>query len=280
MVHSIIFSHPTDKTFPNISVTGGFYAPAYKYCPKKYSSSIIPAITPKKHYNLCLDFNENGALGCLISGDFDESGRVPLPYETIHEIKRDTSLLINLYTGLLTEDDALCLRLVKPDAVSFDIVGDKTFIRDIYGLRKNPEDYLETLDYLLDNKVNVVPHVFIGLAHGTIRHEVNVYKMLKERKAKKVVLLLKRPEPGERIDVGETVATMKKARDMFPTLILGSMRPRIKEVEEAATMFDVVMRPSAWLKRKAIADGLDITESNLCPVLYDRHNNLNTTIPK
>jgi len=51
------------------------------------------------------------------------------------------------------------------DIVSFDFVADKETIREVYGLEREPEDYLRVYR-ALRRKVPVMPHLTLGLKEG------------------------------------------------------------------------------------------------------------------
>ena len=69
-------SSPT--AFPSISVTGSFCALKCKHCNGKVLDTMLPAITPKELFNLCVELKSKGAVGCLISGGCLPNGSVPL----------------------------------------------------------------------------------------------------------------------------------------------------------------------------------------------------------
>ncbi|MFX0012943.1 MAG: hypothetical protein ACFE9R_21715, partial [Candidatus Hermodarchaeota archaeon] len=127
------------------------------------------------------------------------------------------------------------LAQVGVDIVSFDINMDEDIIKEIYHLDKNLDDYKKSIDILLKYRINVVPHICIGLYYGKLHQELESIKFIKESRLNPSLIVLivlippkdaktkfDRPEPQ---DIAKIISSIRFA---FPNteISLGCMRPR------------------------------------------------------
>jgi hypothetical protein len=225
--------------FHAISVTGGECALDCAHCNKKYLDG-MKAITSKldleehllNHYN-------NGGVGALISGGCELDGSVPLInfLDSVKKVKNQTNnkLIINTHTGLLNEETAKKLAEANVDIVSFDINMDEDIIKEIYHLDKNVDDYKKAIVLLKKYKLNIVPHICVGLYYGKLHKELDSIKFIKESgiNPSLIVLIALIPpktsnvkfEKLNPIDIAKVITTI---RFIFPSteISLGCMRPR------------------------------------------------------
>ncbi len=224
------------KKFPAISITGTQCALQCNHCNKHYLSLMLSAETPEKLWETCKKLDAEGSIGCLISGGYDEHAMLPFTafLPTIKKIKENTNLILNVHTGLVSEDIAQLLGEAGVDIVSFDIVGDKQTIQEVYGLDKTPEDYLKSLKFLVHSKIPyIVPHICIGLNKGVLSGELHALNLIKDINPNLIVLLgliptvdtpmqgIPPPSPHQ---IAKIIAI---TRILFPKtpLSLGCMRP-------------------------------------------------------
>ncbi|MFX0132564.1 MAG: hypothetical protein ACFFDN_02840, partial [Candidatus Hodarchaeota archaeon] len=134
----IIKSYVPGNNFPAISITGSQCFLNCKHCNKHYLELMINADTPEKLIAICQKLEENGAIGCLISGGFNENFALPFePFlSALKYIKRNTDLVLNVHTGLISKQMAEKIGKTGIDIVSFDIVGDVKTIKQVYGIDK------------------------------------------------------------------------------------------------------------------------------------------------
>jgi hypothetical protein len=139
---------------------------------------------------------------------------------------------MNWHVGLISEAEITAIAGLV-DVISFDFVGDDRTIREVYGLDRTVEDWVQAYR-LLRRYARVVPHVTIGLRGGDLGHERSAFDRLEELGVDTLVLLVFVPTPGTRYagceppPVDAVVRLIAEARLRFPTssLILGCMRPR------------------------------------------------------
>jgi uncharacterized radical SAM superfamily protein len=277
---SVLYCFYPGNQFPAISITGSQCALHCKHCNKHYLSLMIPAERPEKLWEICKSLEATGKIGCLISGGYNE--KAMLPFEqfipVIKRIKDKTKLVLNVHTGLVTREIALQLGEAGVDIVSFDIVGDEKTIQEMYGLKKSPEDYLQSLEFLRDSKVRyIVPHICIGLNQGRLAGEVRALNLIREINPDLIVLLgliptkntpIQNQPPPNPKEIAKIIAT---ARLLFPTipLSLGCMRPgRLvrNEIDKLAIQAGInrIEIPTQRAIQYAIKKGLQIQKHSSC----------------
>ncbi len=224
------------RFFPSISLTGTNCSLNCKHCGRIYLKGMTKVRSQNELYKKLKHLHSKGAEGFLISGGLDQRFIVPIDKfsKVLFKAKKKFNLVYNAHCGFVNEKDAEKIVEAGIDTVSIDFVGDEETIKEVYGLNKSPQDYLEVIKNLKRAGVKeVVPHVCVGLYKGKLRGEVKALNILKKADPQKIVITvfvptkgtfyqnLKPPEPTE---VAYIVA---KARLMFPDKIinLGCMRP-------------------------------------------------------
>jgi uncharacterized radical SAM superfamily protein len=154
--------------------------------------------TPKKLREFCINHEQSGGVGLLISGGSTKKGRVPLkPFlDTMRWVKDHTSLILNLHTGMLNEEEAADVAATAVDIVSVDLIGSEDTLKMVYGLDSCVMEYGATLRYLIDGGANVAPHVCVGLHYGEVKGERIALKMAAEVKPETVVFISLIPTMG------------------------------------------------------------------------------------
>ena len=228
-------SYIPGNRFPAISITGSQCFLNCKHCNKHYLELMINADTPDKLIKICKKLDKEGAIGCLISGGFDNTFALPFePFlSALKFIKKNTNLVLNIHTGLISEKLALALGDVGVDIVSFDVVGDSKTIKAVYGIDKKPSDYINSINALKSASIkHIAPHICIGLHFGNISGEIEALKMIKEFNPYLIVLLALVPTKntaieGIKLEQNLVVKIITLTRLMFPTtpISLGCMRP-------------------------------------------------------
>ncbi len=227
--------NPTNK-FPAISITGNKCALHCEHCNERYLKGMKPILNNLDLELFLMNHYENGGVGALISGGCEPDGSVPLMgfLNTIKKVKSQTNLIINTHTGLLHEATAKKLAEAGVDIVSFDINLDEEIIREIYHLNKNLMDYKKAINLLKRYKLNIVPHICIGLYYGKLHKELESIKFIVDSKINPPLIVLIALIPPKNsikfktpmaIDIAKVAAII---RFLFPhtEISLGCMRPR------------------------------------------------------
>jgi len=262
--------------FPSLSITGKACAMHCKHCDRHYLEHMIPCSDPATLYRKCLEFDKKGYKGVLVSGGYNENGWVPLEgfVDTLARIKGDTNLAINVHCGLVPEGLARSLGNAGVDVVSFDLIGDDETIREVTGLDKSVEDYVSTLDHLLENVSCVVPHITIGLHGGRLKGEKRAVEIACSRKVSTLVFLVLIPTGGTAFeavnppsaDEVEDVISYARSKMEEANIFLGCMRPRQTEYELRALKARVngIVVPKKETLEAARIMGLKLQKIDLC----------------
>ncbi len=218
----------------------------------------------------------------LVSGGCDAAGGVTLPSEHLLAQLSERGHL-NFHVGLASSSQiAKASRFA--DSVCVDMIGSDETIREVMGLDRTVDDYLQVLDELIETlDVPVVPHVVIGLHAGKIVGEFDLLGQLAQREVKAVEFLILRPTPSTPFarlappSLNDVLEVFLSARQKLPEahLGLGCMRPsgRYREAADllaAACDFDVLVQPTARSRRVLLDESFDVQVywGDQCCALY------------
>ncbi len=262
----ITWSSPLDTAV--LSLTGQRCALDCAHCGGHYLGGMRPI----------WETEPDGSTSCLISGGCDPTGRVPVLAHLDRVRAWREGRNMNWHVGFVSEHEMAILAPLV-DVVSFDFVGDDVTIREVYGLDRTVNDYVETYR-LLRRYARTLPHVTIGLRGGELGHELPAFDLLQNLGADGLVLLVFIPTPGTRYAnhhpprpaaVADLVA---EARIRFPTvpLYLGCMRPKGRYREELDPLavragVNVLVSPSRPARQLAAELGLAARQIRECCVL-------------
>jgi uncharacterized radical SAM superfamily protein len=262
----IIWSYPLDMAV--LSLTGERCALDCAHCGGHYLGGMRPIWEAKP----------DGSTSCLISGGCDPMGRVPVLAHMDHVRAWRQGRMMNWHVGFVSEAE---VQAIAPyvDVVSFDFVGDDTTIREVYGLDRSVDDYVQTYR-LLRRYARTLPHVTVGLRGGALGHELPAFELLQELGADGLVILVFIPTPGTRYadrqppPVYAVADLLAEARVRFPDvpLYLGCMRPKGRyrdQLDPFAVQagFNVVVSPSRPARQLAADLGLATRPIRECCVL-------------
>jgi uncharacterized radical SAM superfamily protein len=228
----------------------------------------------------------DGSTSCLISGGCDAKGRVPVMahldrVRAWRQRRGDAAprlRAMNWHVGFVSEDEMATIAPLV-DVVSFDFVGDEATIREVYGLDRSVEDYVETYQ-VLRRYARTLPHITIGLRGGKLGHELPAFELLQGLGVDGLVLLVLIPTRGTRYADCEPPAPravadlLAEARLRFPgaPLYLGCMRPRGRYRDELDPLavragLNVIVSPSRPARQLAADLGLKARKVRECCVL-------------
>jgi hypothetical protein len=188
--------------FPSVSVTGAKCALRCEHCKGHFLTGMANTNTPEKLKDFCSRLYAEGGVGVLVSGGSDPKGHVPLEefLDAITWVKENTSLIVNLHTGLLNPGQAEDIASTGADVVSMDVVGSDDTIKGVYGLDATVKDYAESLVNLRDARVPyLVPHVCAGLDFGEIKGEARALEIIGDVDPD-IIVIIAREAPLSRDD--------------------------------------------------------------------------------
>lgn len=224
------------NSFPAFSVTGGACALDCDHCQAKILEPMIPATTPEMLERWVRDLIVLQDLkGFLLSGGSNR--RNEIKYEkflpVVERLKRDhPGLKIAVHTALLDRDRAKAMESAGVDTAMMDVIGAQETIRDVYHLDRPVSDFEETLAALCSTRMEVVPHIVVGLHYGRILGEANALDICARQAIHALVLVVVMPfyartgtfTTPETADVGRIFL---EARRRLPDqqVLLGCARP-------------------------------------------------------
>ena len=249
------FYYPGDK-FPSLSVTGARCSLNCPHCGGKYLKDMVPVKTPDRLYEEAADLSNRGGNGFLLSGGTNSEGKVPLSgyYPVLQRIKDETDLLINVHTGIPSQEDVKRLEEADIDVVSYDIIGDDSTIEKIYGLDLTVDDYKGGYRILKKGGVKVVPHVTVGLDEGRIKGEYRALEIVAS--SEEIILNSLIPsEYGSSVSKGDFLSVTEYAvENTDAEIIIGCMRERGRsalEIESIELGVEGIVIPSLKTRRWA-----------------------------
>jgi len=267
------------SAFPSISVTGSFCALKCKHCSGKVLNTMLPALTPKELFDLCVELKNKGAVGCLISGGCMPNGSVPLRkfIDAIAKVKRDLGLTMVVHTGVIDPLTARRLKAADADVALIDVIGSDETIREIYQLNVKVEDYDKALWALHQSGIPTVPHVLVGLHYGRLKGEIQALKIISKHSPSAVIVIALIPiqgTPMEKVDPPtpeDIVRVLTTARLMMPhtPIVLGCMRPKGRHRVKTDTLavragVNAIAFPAEEAVQLAQSLGLEVAFSSLC----------------
>ncbi|MEK9672570.1 MAG: radical SAM protein [Rhodospirillaceae bacterium] len=167
----------TKNSFPAFSITAGACALNCDHCQAKILEPMIPATNPEMLEQKVRDLIMLQNLqGFLLSGGSNRRNEIPYEryYPTVEKLKREfPHLRIAVHSALMDEARAKSMESAGVDTVMMDVIGAEATIRDVYHLDRPVDDFEKTLAALCSTKMEVVPHIVIGLHYGDILGEAN-----------------------------------------------------------------------------------------------------------
>ena len=245
----IRFSTPTFKTyssceiagcgknsFPAFSVTAAGCALMCDHCQAQILEPMIPATTPESLDRQVREMVASQDLqGFLLSGGSTRRNEIRYEryYPVIERLKRDfPRLKVAIHSALLDERRAKAMEAAGVDTAMMDVIGAAETIRDVYHLDRPVADFEATLAALCATRMEVVPHIVIGLHYGRILGEPAALDVVSRHAVHSLVLVVVMPfyaKPGTfatpaTSDVGRIFLA---ARRRIPDrqVLLGCARP-------------------------------------------------------
>lgn len=224
--------------YPAISITGGLCELGCDHCKGKILKPMKGVSSARELVEECLGLEEQGAVGCLLTGGSDKNGRLPWMQfmKGIEVVKTKTRLHVSVHSGMVDRDVAQALKDAGVDQALVDVVGSSETWTHIMHLEGGESLLMETLDALYGCGLQVVPHIVAGIHGGRIVGEMRALEILKDYPVQVLVWVAFMPlkdtplggsRPASPEEVGRLMAI---SRLIFPnaTINLGCARPRGK----------------------------------------------------
>ncbi len=268
------------NSFPAFSVTAGACALDCDHCQAKILEPMIPATSPEMLDRKVRDLVLLQDLkGFLLSGGSNR--RNEIKYErylpVIERLKRDYPYLkIAIHSALLDRPRARAMEDAGVDTAMMDVIGAPETIREVYHLERTVADFESTLEALCATRMEVVPHIVIGLHYGRILGEVPALDVCARHNIHALVLVVVMPfyarsgtfVTPETRDVGRIFLS---ARQRLPDkqVLLGCARPagmhkRVTDAYAVMAGLDGIAFPADGVLALAGGIGRAVEQQHAC----------------
>jgi len=268
------------NSFPAFSVTAGGCALMCDHCQAKILEPMIPATTPESLDARVRELVASQDLqGFLLSGGSTRRNEIRYEryYPVIERLKRDfPQLKVAIHSALLDERRAKAMEAAGVDTAMMDVIGSDETIRDVYHLARPVEDFEVTLAALCATRMEVVPHVVIGLHYGRILGEPRALDIVSRHPIHSLVLVVVMPfyatpgtfaTPGTS-DVGRIFLEARR-RIADRQVLLGCARPpgmhrRVTDAYAVMAGLDGIAFPADGALAVAQAIGRPAVQAHAC----------------
>jgi uncharacterized radical SAM superfamily protein len=268
------------NSFPAFSITAGGCALMCDHCQAKILDPMIPATRPATLDRKVREMVEREALGgFLLSGGSNRANEIRYePYLPVIEgLKRDfPQLRIAIHSALLDCARAKAMESAGVDTAMMDVIGAQETIREVYHLERSVEDFEATLAALCATRMEVVPHIVIGLHYGHIVGEARALDIVARHPIHSLVLVVVMPfyaKPGtfqtpSTQDVGRIFLEARR-RVPHRDVLLGCARPpgmhrRVTDAYAVAAGLDGIAFPAEGALAVAEALGRPAVQEHAC----------------
>src|SRR5512139_2110207 len=185
------------NSFPSFSITAGACGLNCDHCRaeilKPMLAATSPAMLDQKVRQLVAT---QGLQGFLLSGGSNRRNEIPYEryYPVVEQLKRDfPDMKIAIHTALTDERGARAMEAAGVDTAMMDVIGADATIREVYHLDRPVEDFEATLAALCATRMQVVPHIVIGLHYGRILGEARALDIVSRHQIHSLVLVMVMP---------------------------------------------------------------------------------------
>ena len=268
------------NSFPAFSITAGGCALMCDHCQAKILEPMIPATSPDMLEQKVRDLVLMQDLqGFLLSGGSNRRNEIAYEryYPSVEKLKREfPHLKIAIHSALLDETRAKRMESAGVDTAMMDVIGSDETIRDVYKLERPVEDFEATLAALCTTKMEIVPHIVIGLHYGKILGEAEALDICSRHDIHALVLVVIMPfysKPGtfETPKSNEVGRIFMEARERLADrqVLLGCARPpgmARREIDAYAVMagLDGIAFPADGMAAVAETIGRPFHQEHAC----------------
>ena len=220
------------RNFTVVSLTGASCSLNCFYCSAKYISSMEPTLTPEGLEKFVVRAVKAGVKGLMVSGGFTADGKLPLKrfIPTLRKLKREYDLILNVHPGLQDGETIAEMKDIF-DVVDYEFAVTKSSF-EAKGMKgRSREEVVEVAQAMIDEGLDVVPHVMLAHPGDTFEEEVEALKLAFSLKPRMVNLLVYIPTRGTKgelvkpsLNLEQVVELVKLSSSMGETG-LGCMRP-------------------------------------------------------
>jgi uncharacterized radical SAM superfamily protein len=202
-----------------------------KHCTGAYLKQMMHINRPEKFIRFGSNYAGNGI---LVSGGFDTQGKLINLTKMIPAVKKlKDKFYMAVHPGFV--DQQLAEEIADAFHIAFVDIPSPDAIFDIFGLQATVEDYMDSIENLLDSGIKVTPHITLGLQYGIV-NEYKVLEYIKQFNFEKLVVNTILPTAGtefqeiriNKADVINFITTLQQLNIYFS---IGCMRPRYLDTD-------------------------------------------------
>jgi uncharacterized radical SAM superfamily protein len=268
------------NSFPAFSITAGGCALNCDHCRAKILEPMIPATSPEMLERRVREMVATQELqGFLLSGGSNKANEIRYEryWPAVERLKRDFPWLrIAVHSALLDRARARAMADAGVDTAMMDVIGSERTIREVYHLDRPVADFEETLAVLCETRMEVVPHIVIGLHYGRVLGEPVALDIVSRHRIHSLVLVVVMPfyaKPGTFAtpDAAEVGRIFLQARRRIPErpVLLGCARPpgmhrRVTDAYAVMAGLDGIAFPADGALAVAHAIGRPADQAHAC----------------
>ena len=244
-----------------------------KHCMGKYLKEMKCIYSPDK---LLRFGNEFEGIGLLISGGFDENGKLINIEKMIPVIKKlSKKLYIAIHPGFV--DEKIATEMAEVCNIAFIDLPSANAIKNVLGLNAKMEDYFHNMQLLIDAGMKVSPHITLGLNYGRVEEWEILDELVKYNFEKLVLNFIvpttKTPFEKVKIDKQEAVEFVREAKKKFK-IAIGCMRPRSLDIDLVKEGVKEMANPSKKAMNYAKEKGMKVEIRQYCCGIKTLHHHL------
>ncbi len=224
--------------YPALSLTGNRCELLCEHCKGRLLEPMIRIHDPADLYHVSARLKGNGALGILLSGGSDTSGKLPWErfYEVIARIHEETGLFMSAHVGFPDRTTCQELKQAGIKQALIDIMGDRETAAKVYHL-KSEDVVIDAFESISKSGLAPAPHVVAGLFYGRLRGEKKALEIISRYKPDVVVIVVLSPlketpmasvVPPSPLEVSRLIAEARLLMPEVP-IALGCERPRNRQ---------------------------------------------------
>ncbi len=237
------------RNFAVVSLTGSSCSLNCFYCSAKYISSMEPALTPEVLEKFVIRAVKTGVKGLMVSGGFTADGKLPLKrfIPVLRKLKREFDLVLNVHPGLQDRETIAEMKDVF-DVIDYEFSFTESSFKAKGMKGRKREEVLEVAQEMIDEGLDVVPHVMLAHPGDTLEEEMDAIRQAFSLRPRMVNLLVYIPTRGTRgeavspsLSIEEVIELIKFSASLGETG-LGCMRPYHWKVKLDKAVKDYVTR--------------------------------------
>jgi uncharacterized radical SAM superfamily protein len=224
--------------YPALSLTGSHCDLLCEHCKGRLLEPMIQVYDSAGLRRISGRLKENGALGALLSGGSDRSGKLPWErfYEDIARTREETGLLMSAHVGFPDLSTCRHLKQAGVGQALVDVIGDRETATQVYHL-ESEHIVMNALESIARSGLSLAPHVVAGLYYGRLRGEKKALEIISRYKPDVLVIVVLSPLRGTPMGLAvppsplETARLIAEARLLMPEvpIALGCERPRNRQ---------------------------------------------------